>query len=191
MKKLTLLLLFLFAFQSQAQEKVKEGEIDFEIKNDTVNVKKTKDYLMDELLFGNRKEVLNFSLVNENGVLFLHFQAIETNSVFIPTKCFDKKSKIFIQLQNGKIVTLISTSDTCSQLYIDPDTNFNTQLLSNYFLFSKANFEDLKQSPISMIRVNFGAEYRDYVPKKTLVSELNNLEYSPENYFINNIKSAF
>lgn len=191
MKKILVFVLAVLPLLTFAQDKVKEGEIDFEVKNDSVNVKKTKEYLMEERHFGNRKEVLNFSLVNDNGTLFLYFQLIEANSELIPVKCFDSKSKIFVQLQNGKIITLISTSDICSQLVMIPDSNQYTRVLSQYFMFAKTNFEELKNSPISMIRVQYGSERKDYVPKKSLISEFTKLEYSPENFFLNNLKSIY
>jgi len=191
MKKLTLLFLLFISLQAVAQQKIEEGKIDFHEKNDSINIKKTVEYVMDEKIFGNKKEILNFSLLNDNGVLYLHTQLIEANSDFIPAKCIDKGGKIFIQLLNGKIVTLLSTADVCSQLVVNPDNHSNTRVLANYFLFSKNNFDDLFSTPIAMIRVNFGTEHKDYVPKKALVSELTQFEYSPENYFINNLKSVY
>lgn len=191
MKKITFLFLLFVGLQTFAQEKFTEGKIDFHEKNDSIDIKKTVEYIMDEKIFGNKKEVLNFSLVNDGGVLYLHFQLIEAHNDFIPTKCIDKNAKLYIQLQNGKIVTLISSGDVCSQLLRNPDTNNNTRVLGNYFLFSKNNFQDLYTSPISMIRINFGTEHKDYVPKKVLISELTKVEYSPENYFINNLKVVY
>ncbi|UYW02071.1 hypothetical protein K5I29_03990 [Flavobacterium agricola] len=191
MKKIALLFLLFVGFQSIAQEKFKEAQIDFHEKNDSIDVKKTVEYIMDEKIFGNRKEILNFSMVNDSGVLYLYMQLIEANSDFIPAKCIDKNAKVFIQLLNGKIVSLISTNDVCSQLLVNPDTHLNTRVLSNYFLFAKNNFEDLYESPIAMIRINYGTEHKDYVPKKELVSELTQYTYSPENYFINNLKAVY
>jgi hypothetical protein len=192
MKKNLLLALLLFtSLQVFAQQKFTEGKIDFHEKNDTIDIKKTVEYIMEEKVFGNKKEILNFSLLNDTGLLYLHLQLIEANTEFIPAKCIDKNSKLFVQLQNGKIVTLIATGDVCSQLIRTPDGNQNTRVLGSYYLFSKNNFDDLSTSPISMIRIVFGSEHKDYVPKKALVSELTNTEYSPENYFINNLKAVY
>jgi hypothetical protein len=192
MKKNLLLAFLLFiSLHVFAQQKFTEGKIDFHEKNDSIDVKKTVEYIMEEKVFGNKKEILNFSLLNDSGVLYLHLQLIEANTDFIPAKCIDKNSKLFIQLQNGKIITLIATGDVCSQLIRTPDSNSNTRVLGSYYLFSKNNFEELHNSPISMIRIGFGIEHKDYVPKKVLVSELTNTEYSPENYFINNLKVVY
>jgi len=191
MKKIILLFILFVGLPVFSQEKFPEAKIDFHEKNDSIDIKKTVEYVIDEKIFGDRKEILNFSLVNDGGVLYLYTQLIEANSNFIPTLCIDKNAKLFVQLQNGKIITLLSAFDRCSQLIRNPENNQNTRVLANYFLFSKANFEDLFTSPISMIRINYGTEHKDYVPKKLLISELNNLEYSPENYFINNLKAVY
>ena len=54
-----------------------------------------------------------------------------------------------------------------------------------YFLFKKEGYEDLKNSPISYIRIKYSTESIDYIFKKELKSELDGTVYEPENYFVN------
>lgn len=64
----------------------------------------------------------------------------------------------------------------------------NVRILNNYFLFIKDNFEDLKTSPISFIRIKYAGEAIDYVCKSELVSEVDKKTYAPDNYFMNYLK---
>lgn len=162
----------------------KNCKYDYEQVTDTLSAKKTTEYMMDEKIFGANTTLLQFSLLNHDDVLYLGFQLFEKNNIFIPSKCIMEDSKIFIQLKNGKIVTLKSTQDVCSQYFFEPEQQVNTNILTNYYVFNKQNFEDLKTQPISMIRVQFGSEHKDYVPKKSFVSEITKESYYPENYFM-------
>jgi hypothetical protein len=49
----------------------------------------------------------------------------------------------------------------------------------------KGSFEELKSSPINMMRIKYLTDIEDYVIKKELQSELDNQVYLPETYFIN------
>ena len=114
-------------------------------------------------------------------------QIIKKNNEFIPAKCFDKNSKIYLQLENGKIVTLIAIDqETCGEA-ISKESE-NVRALTGYFLFMKESFQDLKKSPVSLMRIKFAGETEDYVLKSELISESNQNTYFPQNYFINYLK---
>jgi hypothetical protein len=55
-------------------------------------------------------------------------------------------------------------------------------------MFLKDSFEELKSSPVSMMRIKYLTDTEDYILKKEFKSELTNEIYNPENYFINNLK---
>jgi hypothetical protein len=115
-------------------------------------------------------------------------QKIVKSDGFIGAQCLDNQSKIYLQLQNGKIVTLVnSDQESCGNLIRLEDQKLSTRILSANFLFLKGSFEDLKTSPISIIRIRFATETEDIVVKKELLSELTNQTSNPENYFIENI----
>jgi hypothetical protein len=89
-----------------------------------------------------------------------------------------------LQLNNGKIVNLLYTGeDSCGTLLRD-EKNGNNRILSGTFLFSKENFEDLKVSPVTFMRIKFAGEIIDYPLKTELTSELDAVKTAPENYFI-------
>ena len=61
-----------------------------------------------------------FSLLNNNGVPMLELQLLQKSKDFIPTKCINPSSKIIVQLKNGKIITLLATTEeSCSVLNFD------------------------------------------------------------------------
>lgn len=104
--------------------------------------------------------------------------------------CFDKNSKLFLQLNNGKVITLINTDqENCGTMLRD-DKGFDNRLTTGVFMFMKDSFEELKKSPVSMMRIKYLTDTEDYVLKKQFTSELNNEVYEPETYFIQNIDCA-
>lgn len=185
MKKLLTLLVFFISIYSNAQIKC---EYDLEEKTDSTYLKKTQDYLVHEKDLGSYKDFVQFSLINSDGTLYLNFQLLQKSKDFIKSNCFDDTSKISLQLTNGKIVTLISSGDACSQLVFDEKEKNNIRLTSHYFMFSKDGFEDLKKYPVSLMKIKFVTETVDYVFKKELQSENIKGNYKPENYFIDYLK---
>ncbi|KGO89941.1 hypothetical protein [Flavobacterium suncheonense] len=186
MKKILTLLLCFGALYTNAQQI--KCEYDMEEKTDSTYLKKTHDYLIHEKDLGNNKDFIQFALINSDGTLYLNFQLLQRSKDFIKSNCFDTTSKISLQLTNGKIVTLISAGETCSQLIFDEKEKNNIRILNNYFLFSKDGYEDLKKYPISLMKVKYLTETTDYVFKKELKSDNIKGDYSPENYFINYLK---
>lgn len=186
MKRLFFSILLLTGLISTAQQK----NCDYEIneKTDSTFIRKTNDYLIHERDFVNSSDFILFSLINDDGTPFLNFQLLQKSKDFISPKCFDENSKISLQLSNGKIVTLLSAGNICSQLNYDEKEKNNIRLLNNYFLFAKDGFEDLKQHPVSIMKVKFTTETVDYVIKKELISEKIKGTYAPEKYFITFLK---
>jgi hypothetical protein len=54
----------------------------------------------------------------------------------------------------------------------------------------KDSFEELKKSPVSLMRIKFLTDVEDYILKKQFTSEMNNEVYEPETYFMQNIHCA-
>mgnify|MGYP003605735032 CR=1 FL=1 len=185
MRKIILIALFLtLSLNSFAQT---DCEFSSNVTDSIGTYKSTKGYLMHERVFGNSQASIYFSLINADGLLSLNIQMISKSSEFIAAKCFDENSKIYIQLTNGKIVTLISPEiETCGNSVMNDKEN--VRILNGYFLFVKDNFEDLKTSPISFIRIKYTGEAIDYVCKSELDSEVDKKTYAPDNYFMNYLK---
>jgi hypothetical protein len=130
-----------------------------------------------------------FSLRNPDGIPILDFQLLAKSKEFPKAYCIDKASKIYIQLTNGKIITLISaTEEQCAGLIYDSNEKNNIRILTGSFLFTLGSLEELEKTPISFIRVKYATEMVDYIIRKELQSESNGEKYFPENYFINTLK---
>ena len=163
----------------------KDCKYDFEERTDSTYIKKTQDVLIYERVFGNSKEMISFSLLNSDGVPMLGFQQIQKSSEFITALCFDKSSKIIFQLENGKFISLInSNQESCSSFGYDEESKSNIKVLTNYFLFLKDNYEELKKSPISIMRVVYAGEKKDIALKSEIKSELLKDTSTPTNYFM-------
>jgi hypothetical protein len=185
MRKYVLALMLLTNLIALAQ---KPCEIDADI-NDTIgSYKSTKQYMVFERSFAGNSTNVFFSLANTNGVLGVELQLLQRSNEFIKTSCLNSSSKIYIQLQNGKIVSLVyAGSDTCGSLLRD-DKNINNRIITGTFLFAKDNYEDLKTSPVTFIRIQFSGETADYPFKTGFVSVLDKKMYEPEKYFMDYIK---
>ncbi|WP_162127717.1 hypothetical protein [Flavobacterium phycosphaerae] len=185
MKKLLLCLLLLLTGAAFAQ---KPCEIDTNVSDSLGTYKSTKQQLIFERSFAGNVTNIFFALSSSNGILAVEAQFLQKSNEFIKANCFDAGSKIYLQLNNGKIVTLLySGNDTCGTLIRD-DKNGNNRIMGGTFLFSKENFEDLKTSPVTFMRVKFAGETIDYPFKTEFISELDKIKYQPENYFINYLK---
>ncbi|MGX7666591.1 hypothetical protein [Flavobacterium pedocola] len=185
MNKIIVAFLLFMGLTANAQVKC---EYELEEKTDSTFLKKTTDYLIYEKDFVNTSEYLTFSLLNSDGVIYLQPSLLQKSKEFVSARSFDKNSKIFIQLTNGKICTLLCSESSDSQLVYDQKEKNNIRILKGFFMFSKDNFEELKNTPISFVRIKFSTETVDYVMTKELKSKTFKGEYSPENYFIKNLK---
>lgn len=186
MKKILFIILF-FPLLMSAQ--IQDCQYEMEEKTDSTSLKVLKEVLIDEKIFGNTNEYLFFSLLNNNGVPMLELQLLQKSKDFIPTKCINPSSKIILQLKNGKIITLIATSDeSCSVLNFDEKEKNNIRVLTGYFFFGKTNYEELKNSPIMLMRIQYAGDSKDYVLKSEFSSETLQTKSKPDVFFMNNIK---
>ena len=182
MKLVVMIAFFLLSIPAIAQ---KPCEISEDVTDSIGTYKTTKDYLLYEKVFAGNSKYIFASLVLTDGKPTLKVQFIEKSKDFIKANCVDANSRIYIQLLNGKIVSLSQTvSDNCGTMLRD-DKGFNNRILSAEFGLNKLNYGTLQASPISFIRIKFLTATEDYVLKKTLTSELDGTVYEPENYFIN------
>jgi hypothetical protein len=187
MKNLLALAFLLISFVSFAQ---KPCEYATNITDSIGTYKSTKEYMIAEKNFGETSSYIFFSLAVADGMPLLNVQLIQKSKEFMKANCFDKNSKLFLQLNNGKVVTLIHTDQENCGSMLRNDKGFDNRLTTGTFMFMKDSFEELKKSPVSMMRIKYLTDTEDYVLKKQFTSELNNEVYEPETYFIQNIDCA-
>lgn len=186
MNKILALLLFISVF---AIAQTKDCDYDIEEKTDSTSLKVLPQKLMHEKIFGSSSDYLFFSLVNEDEVPILNMQLLQKSNDFIPTYCLNKSSKIFIQLDNGKIISLVNAfEENCSDLNYDATTKNNIRILNAFFYFTKTNYEELKNSPIALMRIQFAGETKDFVLKAELESETLKTKSNPARYFMEYLK---
>ncbi|MDR6759984.1 hypothetical protein J2Y38_000163 [Flavobacterium sp. 2755] len=185
MKQLITLTLFLLTFTAFAQ---KPCEYSANVTDSIGTYKVTNEYLISEKNFGGTFSYVFFSLAQTDGLPTLNLQLIQKSKDFIKANCFDKNSKVYLQLENGKIVTLLHINqENCGTLIRD-DKGFDNRVNTGIFMFMKDNYEDLKTSPVLIMRIKYLTDTEDYIVKRELVSEMNNKTYQPNTYFMQNIK---
>jgi len=182
MKSIFITLILLLSLNLIAQ---KPCDLSTNVSDSLGSYKSTKSYLVYEKNFNGKSSYIFASLVTVDGTPSLNLQFVEKSKDFIKIKCFDNNSKIYLQLINGKIVTLVHINqENCASLIKD-DNGLNNRILTGYFLFKKDGYEDLKNSSVSYIRIKYSTDTEDYIFKKELKSELDGTIYEPENYFMN------
>ena len=187
MKQAFAIAIFLFSLHSFAQ---KPCEYTTNITDSIGTYKSTKEYMIAEKNFAGTSSYIFFSLAVADGMPLLNVQLIQKSKGFMKANCFDKNSKLFLQLNNGKVVTLIHMDqENCGSMLRD-DKGFDNRITPGTFMFMKDSFEELKKSPVSMMRIKYLTDTEDYVLKKQFTSELNNEVYEPETYFVQNIDCA-
>ena len=162
---------------------------DFDINTtDSLGVyKETKSHLIYEKGFGNSSQLVFLSMGSDNSTPFLKLQLIQKSKDFITPKCIDKNSRIYFQLTNGKIYTLVNaTNDKCDNLIFNDADKENNRLLDCTFLFLKNDFEDLKKYPIMLMKIKLASDEKEYVISKELISEKIKTTSNPERFFIDN-----
>lgn len=143
----------------------------------------TKPYLVHERNFGHDKTYLYLSSAIVDGTPTLNFQYIRKSKNFMVADCFNSASKIYLQLQNGKVMTMIyAESDDCGTGIRAEDESSN-RVLSGNFYFTKGSLEDLKNSPVTLLKVRFASGTSSFIFSSSLKSELDGLTYHPETYF--------
>ena len=181
MKHLLALTLFFFSFSLLAQ---KPCEYSANVTDSIGTYKATKEYMISEKNFAGNSSYIFYSLALTDGIPTLSLQLLQKSKDFIKANCFDKDSKLFLQLNNGKIITLIHIEQENCGTMIRDDKGFDNRINSGIFMFTKDGFEDLKKSPVSMMRIKYLTDSEDYILKKEFKSELNNQTYYPETYFM-------
>ena len=78
-------------------------------------------------------------------------------------------------------------NDTCGTL-IQNENSPNSRIMTGSFVFSKENYEELKVSPVTFMRIKFAGETIDYPFRSEFIAELDKKTYQPESYFINYLK---
>ena len=181
MKFIYLAIVFLFSCVAFAQK-----PCDFSVNvNDSIGqYKSTKDYLMYEKNFAGSSSYIFYSIIINDGLPMLNVQFLEKSDGFIKTKCFDANSKLYLQLDNGKIVTLLHIAEENCGVMVRDEKGLNNRVLTGYFLFKKDDSDYLKTAPVNLIRIKFGAETNDYIVKKDLSAEIDGKSYTPANYFL-------
>ena len=149
--------------------------------------KATKEYMICERNFAGNSSYIFYSLALTDGLPTLNIQLIQKSKSFLKANCFDKNSKLFLQLHNGTIITLLHIDQENCGTMIRDDKGYDNRVITGAFMFMKGSFEELKNSPVSMMRIKYLTESEDYVLKKEFKSELDNQVYEPETYFINNL----
>lgn len=185
MKHLLTLTLFLFSFSLLAQ---KPCEYSSNVKDSIGIYKETKEYMINEKNFAGTSSYIFFSLVLTDAIQTLNLQLLQKSKDFMKANCFDKNSKLFLQLNNGKIITLLQINQENCGTMIRDDKGFDNRVNSGIFMFTKESFAELKKSPVSMMRIQYLTDTEDYVLKKEFISELNSKKYNPETYFMENLK---
>jgi len=77
--------------------------------------------------------------------------------------------------------------ETCGTLIRD-EKGFDNRVNTGIFMFMKDNYEELKKSPISLMRVKYLTNTEDYIVKRELTSELTGKVTHPNTYFMENIR---
>ena len=182
MKKAVLIILYLTSSALFAQ---KPCEYSANITDSIGTYKSTKEYIIYEKNFAGNTSYIFYSLALTNGTPTLNINFIQKSKEFLKANCFDKNSKLFLQLNNGKIITLLHIDqENCGTLIRD-EKSFDNRILSGTFMFMKGSLEDLKSSPVNMMRIKYLTDTEDYVIKHEFQSELNDQVYQPETYFVN------
>lgn len=157
---------------------------DVQIADSTGTYRSIKQQVIHELMFGKSERYLIFTLGNANDIPHLNLQLIEKSDSFLKTRCFDEKTKLYIQLENGKIIPMVFTGDDICSNLMTIDNGINTRVLQGNFLFVKGTMEQLKENKISMIRIKYVSESIDYPIRNSLISELMQARYQPSTFFI-------
>ena len=184
MKQATLLTLFFISNAIFAQIPC---EYSTNVSDSIGTYKTTKDYMIYEKNFAGYFKYIFFTLASTNRTPTLNINLIQKSKDFLKANCFDVNSKIFLQLNNGKIISLLHIDQESCGTLIRDDKGFDNRILTGTFMFLKGSIEELKNSPVNMMRIKYLTDMEDYIMKKEFKSELNNQVYEPETYFLNNI----
>lgn len=181
MKRFALVIAFLSISFAYCQ---KPCDFSTNVKDSLGTYKSTREYAFYEKVFGAASLRIFFSLVQTDDLPALNVTFIYKSNDFIKANCFDSNSRMYLQLANGKVVTLIyAGNDNCGTVVRDQN-GMNNRIQTGVFLFMKDSYEELKKSPVNLMRIRYGTETLDYIAKSELISEADGLTYHPETYFV-------
>jgi hypothetical protein len=156
--------------------------------NDSIgSTKTTKDFIAYEKNFGGSSTYLFLSLTLMDQMPLLNIKVITKSKDFIKANCIDKNSRAYIQLDNGKIITLLAGDNEDCGTSVRDDNSNNIRLQTGLFMFMKNSIEELKSSKMSLLRIRYATETVDYYIKSEIVSELTKETYHPQSYFIDTL----
>jgi hypothetical protein len=185
-------ILFLLLFIQSIAFAQKPCELATNITDSIGTYKETKSCLVYEKVFGNSAQLIFLSLASENDTPVLKVQIIQKSKDFITPKCLDTASKMFFQLSNGKVYSLVYADEgKCDNLIYNQLDNENNRFLEATFFFLKNDFEDLKKHSISLMKINYSSGAVDYVLPKQIISEKLNTTFKPEDFFKDNYNCLF
>lgn len=189
--RLSVFLAFTCATVLHAQKSKEIKDCKFAVEDTTKGqeLRTTPDYLMYERTFAGSSQFIFFSLSNSQDLPIINFQLLSKSKDFPKMYCFEKDARVYVQLANNKIVTLIYAGEgQCAQLIYDEIEKNNIRALSGAFLFMKGSIEDLESSTITFIRVKYSGEMIDYPIRSELISESMKKTYKPDSYLKENLK---
>lgn len=150
--------------------------------------KATNEFLMHERIFADSEDYLFLSLINDNGTPALNLKTIQKSNDFVKANCLNKSTKIIFQLSNGKFITLVHNGiENCGTYNRNPDDGKNSRFNSGLFLFLTGSMEELKNTPIILMRIQYATEAKDYVMAKEFTSEFTKKVSYPETFFVDNL----
>ena len=183
-----ILLLLLIGTSSFLNAQNKKCAIDYEIKNDSVDIIKLQDQLIFEKNFPEKTESIIFSLIRSGEENVLQFQWLEKSKGFTMNRCFNNDSELQIDLIDASSVILkIYDNEICSQLIYDEVNQNNLRVLNTYFKIEAEDLEKLTKSNVSLLTANFATGKEYYNIKDSLKSENSETETQPAFFFINQL----
>lgn len=181
MKNLLLIGILLFSLTITAQIPC---DYSVNVKDSLGTYKETKSAIVHEYVFGNTSKHVFFALALTDEMPSLTVLILQKSKDFLKVNCFDKNSRIYLQLENNKVVTLIAVEQENCGTPVKDDLGFSNRILSGTFYFIKGTIDDLKTSPVLSMRIKFATESQDYIFKNLLLSEMDQKTYFPNSYFI-------
>ena len=150
MKQLLLTIFTISTFSLFAQ---KQCDYSTNVVDSIGSYKVTKEYMISEKNFAGTSSYIFFSLALPDGVPTLNIQLIQKSKGFIKANCFDKNSKLFLQLNDGNIISLIhKDQQNCGALLRD-DKGFDNRVTTGEFYFLKDSFEKLSEKKKGRVNI--------------------------------------
>ena len=82
--------------------------------------------------FAGNTSYIFYSLALTDGLPTLNVQFIQKSKDFMKANCFDKNSKLFLQLDNGKIITLLHIDQENCGTMIRDDKGYDNRVLTGH-----------------------------------------------------------